>query len=215
MMLKKVIEAKEADLKKMWNVGYNYEMRATQLNVATSFVFKVETFDELMSELVSRFPVWTIDRERLVNYAMARWYNYQSAKFGEAVFAGYRNVQKATPEEDMKKHIDFYINGVPFDLKNVTYPAAFKHNQRYARSHPRDLIHWLYANQSQKSMQSFGNKIYIVMHSGYRPNWMLKAELFRIKKAIGRWMQSYNLRNMNIRLDQNIRVKSDLIWITE
>jgi len=202
-------------MKRVWNVGYSYSFRDKELNKRTRFIFSIKNFDELMQRLLIEFPEWNRNQDEYVLYAITRWYKYLSANFSESVFTKFPNVIKATPEQDTFDHIDFFIDEVPFDLKNVVFPKSYGKSYKYALRNPNDFLVWLLDKQGGKEFkQRYQNQLFLIFVSSFRPEWRMKAEFPLIERAVKKWMKHYKMQRLDRRINGH-SLKADLIWVVE
>ena len=166
----------EKDLKKVSEMITSvWPRQNNDLDRQTNFIYKIETLDDLLNEIMLR----KVDKE----YALHRWYNYKTSIHSEYIFCEYGAVH----EEDIYNHdIDIYINGIPFDVKLTVYPAKLKHRPYdiSTREGKDELIKWFYENQSQEKRKQMLNRIYIVCDTS-NPEETLKMksnfDLMRVK----------------------------------
>ena len=172
----------------------------------TNFIYDIQKFDDLFQK-ISHY-----NRE-LKDYAMNRWFNFWSAMGVEKIFAMHPNV---TPNENRSdKLFDFTIDGVPFDHKTSVFPRGFGRNIGYALRNKKELIHWLYRNQSQQGRKHLKNRLFVVLYNKTGEHWKMKAELTTLKKIIDNYMKSFNIRNL-VTLDFGEgKTYSDIIWFVK
>jgi hypothetical protein len=205
----------QKEMKRVYDFGYDYTRRDPTMDSLTNFVFSIDNFDDLMVASNLAFPEWNLNREKYISYAMTRWYKRMSATFSEAVFVRHPNILKASRDED-RRHIDFYMNNIPFDLKNTMFPKVYATRKKYALRHPAELAKWLMDNQADRRFSNYHNQIFIVYDSSYRPNWMMKAELFLTQRKINKWVKLRNRKPVpEIVLSAGCTVKADVIFVTE
>ena len=109
------------------------------------------------------------------------------------------------------KFVDFYIDDIPFDHKTTVFPKGFKKSIPYAIEHKKELIEWLYNNQSAEQRQHFKNRLFIVLidYDNQAEHWKLKAEILWLKKIISTYLskfdriklQTFNLENKTVFAD--------------
>ena len=205
-------ELLEKELKKRLKFEYNWGRKQTnKLDVETNFIYKISSFDAVLTEIETNFKN-SLNFIELKNYALNRWFNFWSAKGVEAIFCGDGNVQ---PHQNSKnKHIDFYLDSIPFDHKTTVFPAGFKKSIPYAIEHKRELIAWLYKNQSQQQRKHLKNRIFVVLidFSEKKEHWKLKAEILWLQKIISTYLSTFTEDKLETFYFQNNIVKSDIIW---
>lgn len=205
-------ELLEKELKKRLKFEYNWGRKQTnKLDVETNFIYKISSFDAVLTEIETNFKN-SLNFIELKNYALNRWFNFWSAKGVEAIFCEDENVQ---PHQNLKdKYIDFYLDSIPFDHKTTVFPAGFKKSIPYAIEHKRELIEWLYKNQSQQQRKHLKNRIFVVLidFSGKKEHWKLKAEILWLQKIISTYLSTFTEDKLETFYFQNNIVKSDIIW---
>ena len=135
-------------------------------------------------------------------YALCRWYNFATSKRCEGLFCKYG----AVPEENEKNHdIDFYIDGVPFDLKLTVLSSKYPWPRPISRADKNKYIKRLRENASKESRSWNNNRLYIVVNSREE-----KSDFARIDKAICGYM-NYIKKNWFNEVDG---IKSDVIYLS-
>ncbi|SFS49261.1 hypothetical protein [Lutibacter maritimus] len=205
-------ELLEKELKKRLKFDYNWGRKQTnKLDVETNFIYKINTFDAVLSEIETSFKN-SLNFTELKNYALNRWFNFWSAKGVEAIFCEHENVHPHQNSKD--KYTDFFVNSIPFDHKTTVFPAGFKKSIPYAIEHKRELIAWLYKNQSQQQRKHLKNRLFIVLIDFNEQNehWKLKAEILWLQKIISTYLSTFTEDKLETFYFQNNIVKSDIIW---
>ena len=118
----------------------------------TNFIYTTFSFSTLLKNNESL-------NQQLQQYALNRWYNFWSAMAVEFLFATHLKVKPNKNAFD--KLIDFKIDGVYFDHKTSVFPAGFNQSFEYAKNNKKELIEWLYQNQSQEGRKHFKNRLFI------------------------------------------------------
>ena len=150
-----------------------------------------------------------------MNYALHRWYNFKTSKFYENVFAACG----AIPEQNEKnKEIDFYLDGIPYDLKVTIFPNALRKKaylyDMTRRQGKNNLIKWLYKNQSNEGRHHNANRIFIVCdEQSIEKSLILKCRFDIIKPKIIAFVNYTKKKGHNNILINNKKVYSDIIYI--
>jgi len=201
----------EAELRKRLLFDYKWGLKQNDiLDRKTNFIYKIFYLEELIAKLETEFKN-DEDYLLLENYAMNRWFNYWSARGVEALFCKFPNVE--AEKNPKNKTSDFTINGIKFDLKTTGFPKNYKHDLTFALNNKRDLIYWLYKNQSGEQRRHFKNRLFLVLYNCSGENWKLKAEISRIKKIITPYVENFNESNLEeFILKGEERTFSDIIW---
>lgn len=163
--LKKVqeidIRYKIDDMKK--TVPYlkdSWQKQTDEMDKETRFIYKTYSVDEII-ERNRKNPIKHFD------YAIRRYFNKTISHTAEELFCRYNICEKE--KNKFHKSIDFWILGVPFDLKVSSYPArvGFEREDFVTEREYRDhLIKWLYENQSQQQRKHMRNRLFILCKDG-------------------------------------------------
>lgn len=200
----------EVELKKRWTAEYSWGRRQADIwDLQTNFIYKISSFDDLLNRIYTEFNTHT-KFEDLRNYALNRWYNFQSAMAVEFIFNNHPRVRKVKNDKDREK--DFYIDGVPFDHKTSVFPKSFGREVEFAQQNPRDLIKWLYINQSKQQRFHAKNRLFLVLHKANGEHWRLKAELEWIELLIDNYLQNYDESQLITLKHSKGILKSDVIF---
>ncbi len=197
----------ENELKERW--AYPYRWGRRQLNdwdKQTNFIYKTYSFNSLL-EKIDNFE------QPLKDYALNRWYNFWSAMAVEYIFSSHSNVIANKNKYD--KLVDFSINNIPFDHKTSVFPRGFNRSYDYAKNNKKELIQWLYYNQSQEGRKHLKNRLFILLFAEDDEHWKLKAEINYLKAEINDYVINFN-KNQLCRLDFGKgKIYSDIIWVVK
>lgn len=171
----------------------------------TNFIYKCNTVDEVIK--------YTTYYKADLNYALHRWYNFQTSLQVENMFCSLGAIKETN---QFHHDIDIYINNIPFDVKLTVYPSKLNHLiDPTNRDGKNQLITWYYNNQSQGSRKQIVNRLYVVV-DGIN-NLALKSNKFLIFPRIQNYMayvHTYGLNQLFINLDGNFyKIYSDLVYI--
>jgi hypothetical protein len=91
--------------------------------------------------------------------------------------------------------VDFYLDGVGFDLKMTALPQRYGHDLAYARAHPEHLARWLYENQSAQGRYHAANRLFVVLHDAADPErtWELRRDRERLASALSAFLDQPRL----------------------
>ena len=201
----------ENELRKRHAFAYSWgKKQDNEWDKLTSFIYQTEHFVDLKIELSNRF-YHQPDFKDLCYYAMNRWYNFHSAKAVEAIFCSHPLVKPH--QDEFHKEIDFYINELPFDHKTTVFPLGLNKDFNWAIHHTKELIQWLYDNQSSEQRHHCKNRIFIVLFDQNGDHWKLKSELTLIKKEIDNYLLNWNANKLvRIQIGNKILL-SNIIWV--
>lgn len=204
------LEHVEIQLKKRWATEYKWGRKQADIwDSQTNFIYNIENFDDVVDRIYDAFNTHR-KYEDLRNYALNRWYNFQSAMAAEHIFNSHSLVRKVSNDKDREK--DFFINGVAFDHKTSVFPLGFRNDIDFALANKKELVKWLYINQSGQQRFHTKNRIFLVLHKADGEHWRLKAELSWLKVLIDEYLDSYNERNL-IELSHSKGIlKTDVIF---
>lgn len=202
----------EKELKKRLAYPYKWGRKQNdEFDKLTNFVYKIQSFEELLKETESRFK-YDKDHKNAANYALNRWYNFWSAQAVEKIFCSLPNVKQALDEKD--RLVDFTIDGVTFDHKTSIFPKNFPYKIDEAIKQTTELIIWLYKNQSQQQRMHLKNRLFIVLYASDGEHWKLKSEISWLKARIEKYMEGFNpYYLLKFPLEENHETIADVIWV--
>ncbi len=202
----------ERELKKRLVYPYQWGTKQTdQLDKLTRFIYKTETFEDLLAQIELRFKTLT-EKENLKNYALNRWYNFHSAMAVERIFKSHPLVSQTVNAKDREK--DFFIGDIPFDHKTTVFPKQFKGTFNEAINQPENLIEWLYKHQSQQGRHHLKNRLFVVLYDHKGEHWQLKANLQKIELAVYQYLHQFEAgRLRRFSFEPEHTTLSDLIWV--
>ena len=200
------LERLEVELKKRVELPYIWgKPQFDNWDKITNFIYETHTFSDLKKRTISL-------SDDIKNYAFNRWLNFWSAKGVEQIFTSQENVIANKNKYD--KLVDFKINNIPFDHKTSIFPQGFKKDFRYALDNNKELIQWLYENQSQEGRKHFENRLFIILfNKSGKEHWKLKAEIIFIKQYIEEYIKNFSENKLEKINFNNKEVLSDIIWI--
>lgn len=150
--------------------------------------------------------------DELRAYAMNRWYNFWSAMAVEYIFTTHQNVNANRNKYD--KHVDFSIEGIPFDHKTSVYPRGFGKSIFYATTHKKELIQWLYNHQSQQGRKHLENRLFVVLYDSIAgEHWKMKSEISLMKDAVDKYMEEFDRTSLEELDFGKGKVFSDILWV--
>lgn len=196
----------ESEFKKRLDFPYVWGRRQSDdWDRKTRFIYQTQDFESLENQC-KNFD------EDLRNYAFNRWLNFWSAKAVEHIFTSNSLVTKEGNQ--FSKTVDFYISEIPFDHKSSVFPKGFKKSFDYAVDHKKELIEWLYNNQSQEGRNHSKNRLFVIFYNEKQDeHWKLKTELTLIQEKITDYLDNFSRDNLvSLNLESH-EILSDIIWV--
>lgn len=196
----------EIELKKRLTFPYKWgSKQADAKDKATNFIYETYSFETLLSRSKHL-------NESFRNYALNRWYNFWSAMAAENIFVSHPNIQAKKNHRD--KLVDFTISTIPFDHKTSVFPKGFDKSYTYAKKNEKELIQWLYDNQSQEGRKHLKNRLFIVLYDGEKnEHWKMKSEIMLLKSSIDKYVENFSERRLHKFDFGDGEVLSDIIWL--
>ena len=198
----------ESELKKRVSYPYRWgRKQSDSWDQNTNFIYTTYSMQTLLRR-TENFD------SALRDYAFNRWYNFWSAMAAEDIFASHQNV--AANKNSYDKLVDFKIENIPFDHKTSIFPKGFSRPYKYAKENEKELIQWLYDNQSQQGRKHLKNRLFIVLYDGKTmQHWKMKSEIMLLKSVIDQYVENFSKKQLH-RFDFGEgEVFSDMIWVTK
>ena len=179
----------ERELKKRYPYPYRWgRKQSNDWDSLTNFIYTTYSLQSLLKKC-------TNFDQALRDYALNRWYNYWSAMAAEDIFASHQNVTANKNIYD--KLEDFRIDNIPFDHKTSIFPKGFKNDYNYAKENTKELILWLYENQSQQGRKHLKNRLFIVLYDEInQEHWKIKSEIMLLKDEVDKYVQNFSKKNI-------------------
>ncbi len=197
----------EEELKKRLKYPYKWGRKQADLwDSDTNFIYQIYSFDILLKK-TEHFS------QELKDYALNRWYNFWSARAAEYIFTSHANV--IANKNSYDKLVDFTIDNIAFDHKTSIFPKGFNKSYDYARENEKELIKWLYDNQSQQGRKHLKNRLFIIMYDKNNQHWKMKSEITELKKEIDFYVTNFLQSNLYELDFGEGKVYSDILWITK
>lgn len=200
------LERLEIQLKKRLDYPYLWgKKQSDDWDNRTNFIYDCRSFSQLQNDIGS------FD-DGLKNYALNRWLNFWSAQGVEQIFCEHQSVTKHDNHRD--KFVDFYISEIPFDHKTSVFPKGFNHSLEYAQNNKRELIDWLYKNQSGEGRKHNRNRLFVILYNTLNgEHWQLKTEISFIQSHIKSYLDNFHQDKLEVFVFDNKKVYSDIIWV--
>lgn len=208
------VEKIETELKKRLKYPYQWGKKQNDTwDAYTKFVYETLSWEALLPKMAEAVEKHNLDKRSLFNYTINRWFNFWSAVAVEAIFNQSKLVQKA---EIKNSEVDFYIHKIPFDHKTSIFPKRFQKSFKEAQENERELIVWLYKNQSKQQRFHLKNRLFIVVYNTDGEHWKLKAYINLLKNAIENYLTSFTLQNLHsLTFANGQHALSDIIWVSK
>lgn len=205
----------EKELKNRWNYPYRWFRKQNDAwDQPTNFIYKTLHWEALVQQIATLAKDNGLDKQEIFQYAANRWYNFWSAQAVEHIFCSFENVTPAGDCRDSEK--DFYLFKIPFDHKTSVFPKQFNHSLEYAKTHNRELIEWLYRNQSTQQRHHFKNRLFIIVYDENGEHWKLKAEIGLLKNAIQKYLATFRPEQLqSFTFVGGQQTLSDIIWVSK
>lgn len=201
------LERVEKELKKRWAIPYAWKgtKQTDVLDTKTKFIYVTYSFEKLLE----RSEALT---ENEKNYAYNRWYNFWSAEAVEYIFGNHQKIKKN--EDKYHKTIDFWLENIAFDHKTSVFPKKLNSKFDYFLENKKELIEWLYENQSQQQRKHLENRLFIVLFDSKDfKHWKMKGEIHLLEKEIKSYLDSFDSKQLISLNFEGKKVFSDVIFI--
>lgn len=213
IMIKRLLNI-EKELKNRWHYPYKWYRKQNDVwDNHTNFIYTISNWEELIQAIASVVQSKNLDKKETFYYAVNRWYNFWSALAVEEIFCALPGV---LPSKNNKNRlIDFSIKSIPFDHKTSVFPKGFSKGIDFAQANPKQLINWLYNNQSSQKRHHNANRLFIIVHSEKGDHWKLKAEISILHQAISNYVATFDAGQLtSMKFSDNSTALSDIIWVT-
>lgn len=212
-IMEKSLQQIETELKK--RLAYPYVWGQKQNNVwdgHTNFIYRTDTWEELLPKMAEVCKTHDLDKHQVFQYTINRWYNFWSSVAVEKIFCQIEGVRKAENSKD--KYIDFNFFGIDFDHKTSVFPKHFQKEIKFAQNNERELIDWLYKNQSSEKRHHNRNRLFIIVYNNGGEHWKLKCELTLLKHEIENYAASFEPEQLHsLTFADGQKALSDIIWL--
>lgn len=110
-----------------WGGLYQNNLERT---IVDNYIKKIRSFNLLNEKIENEI------HESMRGYVQSSWYNHWTSILIEDIFKDHKIV---TPTVGLIKKVDFFIGGIPFDLKVTYFPEGFMAASRKAKGLPTEL----------------------------------------------------------------------------
>lgn len=212
--MKIVLEDIELELKQRHKYPYVWYRKQNNIwDAHTNFIYKTSKWEDLIPKIAASVKEHQLDKKELFYYATNRWYNFWSAMAAENIFS---NCKEVVSNPDSKNRtIDFTLQKIAFDHKTSVFPKHLKNDLAYAQSNKRELIDWLYKNQSSQKRFHLKNRLFIIVFDKNGEHWKLKGEIGLLQKEIKNYVSNFKPTQLQkFIFASNKETLSDIIWVT-
>ncbi len=202
----------ENQLQNRWKYPYKWGRKQNDLwDDYTNFIYKTPDWEKVVNLMKLTAEAYELDKHQLFQYAANRWYNFWSAQAIEEIFCQLEGVIPALNTKN--RLVDFSIHGINFDHKTSVFPKTYGKTIIYAQKHKRELIHWLYKNQSQEKRKHLKNRLFIVVYAENNEHWKIKADLFFLKNSIQKYVKNFHSTDLEkFEFEKGKSTLTDVIW---
>ncbi len=151
---------------------------------ASRFIYRIRSLEALRRETRRVAAERGFPLQPFAAYVVRRWYNFHTHQIVLGMVYAHPRV---TPEPDpYHPSVDFYLDGVPFDLKLTDFPRGYPFSLDGARARPEGLVTWLYRNQSREGRYHTANRLFVVFHHATAPErtWEVRRMFDRIEPLV-------------------------------
>jgi len=202
----------EEELKKRWPYPDKwFRKQNNEWDKRSNFIYQSQEFAVVVSKISEAVAKNGYDKKQFFYYSINRWYNFWSAIAVEEIFKNQKEVLKAVNSKN--RLVDFTIQKIKFDHKTSKFPNGFGKKIEYAQANPKELILWLYKNQSQQNRMHFENRLFIIVYDQKGSNYKLKAEITWLKKLIENYVSTFDPSKLiEVQVQPEKTALSDIIW---
>lgn len=206
------LEHIEEELKKRWPYTDKwFRKQNNEWDKRSNFIYNIRDFNEVVSRISATIAKNGYDKKEFFYYSINRWYNFWSAIAVEEIF---KNQKEVFPAFNTKNRlVDFSIQKIRFDHKTSKFPRGFGKKIEYAQAHPKELVFWLYKNQSRQNRMHFENRLFIIVYDQKGAHYKLKAEINWLKKLIENYVSTFDPSKLiEVEVQPEKTALSDIIW---
>lgn len=148
------------------------------------FIYHICSLEELRQETRRVAAARGFPLQPFAAYVIRRWYNFHTHQVVLEMICAHPRV---TREPDpCHPSVDFYLDGIPFDLKLTDFPRRYPLSLDETRAHPEGLVNWLYQNQSREGRYHTANRLFVVFHHATAPErtWEVRRMFDRIERLV-------------------------------
>jgi len=211
--MKMVNDKIETELKKRLHYPYKWCRKQNDTwDAKSNFIYNIDRWEHLISMIEIKAREHQLNKTDFFNYAINRWYNFWSAMAIENIFSNCNEII-SNPNIN-NRTVDFTLQKIAFDHKSSVFPKHLNNKLTFAQSNKRELIGWLYKNQSSQKRHHIKNKLFVIVFDKNGEHWKLKAEIKLIEKEIKNYVSNFKQSQLQkfIFTPQTVTY-SDIIWV--
>jgi len=181
----------------------------------STYIYDTLSWKILIQKIEYAVKHYGYDKKAYFYYTINRWYNFWSAQAVERIFS---ETPEIIPNPNPKKgHFDFNWNGIPFDHKTSIFPKGFKNGDiaayRFAKANPKQLVLWLYKNQSTGQRYHLKNRLFLIVYAQDGAHYRLKAEISWLRGIVTNYVRTFDPAQLiSLQLQQGPQTLTDIIW---
>ena len=159
----------------------------------SNFVYRTVSLDELRRQTRRVAAQAKLPLREFGQYVVNRWYNYHTHQVVLDIICAYPQVRR---EANPRNHeVDFYLDGVGFDLELSRFPRAYERTLAQARAQPQELVNWLYREQSSRGRYHTANRFFVVLHHAADParTWEVRRMFGLLEETVAAFFDSPRL----------------------
>ncbi len=172
--------------------------QGNQWDGLSRFIYRTETLEGIQRQARRAANANGLDQSAFEAYAIHRWYNFHTHNQILRMALAHPDV---TPEPNRTHHsIDFYLRGLPFDLKISRFPRAYRRPFEFAQQNPHHLAQWQYENQSKQGRYHTGNRFFIILHHATQPErvWQIRRDFEMIQTLLNGFLDAPTLLGLTL-----------------
>jgi hypothetical protein len=172
----------------------------------SNFIYHTKTLQGVQRQAQALARAKGLGVEAFEAYTLRRWYNHHTH---DQILQLFYQHPEITPEVDPKhRTIDFYLRGLPFDLKISRFPRAYPKTLKYAWQNRHHLAQWQYENQSRQGRYHTSNRLFIILHDRKQPEltWQLRRDFEKLEALVQEFLAAPTLLGLLVTHQQTQEV---------
>jgi len=202
----------QKELKKRWPYEYTwYRKQNNACKNLSSFIYKTPGWETLNKQIVLVIASKKLKKKEFFQYCCNRWFNFWSATAVEHIFA---EIERAIPNKNPRNRVvDLNFFGKYFDLKISIFSKSYWRDLSFARKNFKNLISWLYKNQSKQGRFHLENRLFLIVYAENEKHSKLKVEISWLKQCIEKYGATFESSYLKkFPFQQEKTTFPDIIW---